>query len=122
MNKSDWLALLLAILIVIGIWGVFWWGLKDVKPQPDYAILKTVELVYGSKVEEGTAQVSEDLAKYIGYGFNYPDRGIVLIVGTVNDFSKNRVYIRGHNVSRKASLLMMNREMIKRIKIGENYE
>ena len=82
------------------------------------AVLETVELIFGSKVGKGTALVSEDLAKYVGYGFIYPDRGLVLIVGTVRDFSKNRVYIRGYNIAREASLLLLNREMIKMIKTG----
>ena len=118
MKNLNCLYLIMAVLITacIGL-GLTYILAGYIKPQlPRQAILETVELVYGSKVEEGTAQVSEDLAKYVKWGFNYPDRGIVLVVKTVNDFSKNRVYIRGHEVSRKASLLIMNREMIKRVR------
>ncbi len=104
MKRNDCLSLLLAILIVVGIWGLFWWALKDVKPQQDYAFLRC-QVSYG-RLPEHTAEVSANLKEYVGFiafwngrayhirGIYYPYKNPYKIIFSGN----HKVYIEGERI------------------------
>lgn len=107
---------IIGICIVLSLIGSFW--AHQLKQPKGELISISVDIGYCYVIPEGTAKVSRDLEKYIGYGFVYPDRGLTLITGTY-PFCKKTIMIRGNQKARKAELLLLDREMLKKVKKEE---
>ena len=115
MNKSDWLGSLIALFLAILMVALIFGGLSlsmRIHKQPQLVSL-SVDIKYCYVIPEGTAEVSEDLAEFVGWCFWYPDRGLTLITKTYIGFDKNIVMLRGTGRAREAELLIMNREALK---------
>ena len=82
----------------------------------------SVNLLYRttSATDDGVASVSDDLKEYVGWGFFLQDRGLVLITKSYhNPYHKNTMIIKGIRTDRKAELLLLDRNALKKVKRGE---
>ena len=124
--KNSWFRWLVFIIIGLVFFG-FWKASEGIELQRKQLrgvngriVYISCDLAYGHKVAELTAQVSEDLSKYVGWSFFLPDRGICMITKTFNNpFHKNCVLVRGSQRARKAEILLLNPEAVRWIEWGE---
>ena len=123
LDKRNKLKIMVYTIVVIVSFGTLV-AIPFMKPSHPKGELVSisVNLLYRttSATDDGVASVSDDLAEYVGWGFWLQDRGLVLITRSYhNPYHKETMIIKGIRSPRKAELLLIDREMLKKVKREE---